>query len=342
MLTAAIDDTNGFQADNARLMLLDPIQPGAGVDRSGADAGPGIYIARALQSVDGDAGFDVDERTAASFAGVANDQLSRDASVVLLSTRGLDRKSRDAIAAFVRNGGGLFIAASDDVEPAVLATMMGWQGFSATVRTESAGALTPTDMRHPIFRPFGALAVNLGEGQFDRTWTVRANGWDVLARFTNGAPALMERREGRGRVVLFTSDLSRRWNDFPLNPAFVPFAIETIRHTAGASDRRRDYAVGDAPAGVAPEPGAYDVAGRRVVVNVDPQESALAVMGPADFEKMLRPADVAAPSRGVARATGRGTAEPVALRAVADDARAGGRIDRRDARRKESWPPARV
>ena len=138
--------------------------------------------------------------------------------MVLLSTRGLDRKSRDTIAAFVRNGGGLLVAASTDVEPAVLATMMGWQGFSAAVETEPAGALAPTDLRHPIFRPFGALAVNLGDGRFDRTWTLRAEGWDVLARFTNGSPALMERREGRGRVVLFASDLSRRWNDFPLQP----------------------------------------------------------------------------------------------------------------------------
>ena len=140
-------------------------------------------------------------------AGVSNDQLARDASVVLLSTRGLDRKSRDAIAAFVRNGGGLFIAASDDVEPAVLATMMGWEGFSATVRTSPRERWPPTDMRHPIFRPFGALAGDLGQGQFDRTWTVRANGWDVLARFTDGAPALLERRDGRGRMVLFTSDV---------------------------------------------------------------------------------------------------------------------------------------
>ena len=55
--------------------------------------------------------------------------------------------------------------------------------------------------------------------------------------------------KARGRVVLFASDLSRRWNDFPLNPAFVPFAIETVRHTAGASDRRRDYVVAEAPDG---------------------------------------------------------------------------------------------
>jgi hypothetical protein len=255
---------------------------------AGPDRESGLYVARALQSAEGDDGFDVEEQAAAFLARGSSPKPAGDAAVVLLSTRGLDRKSRETIAAFVRNGGGLLVAASDDVEPAVLGTMMGWQGFSAAVETELAGSLAPTDVRHPIFRPFGALAANLGDSAFTRNWSVRSDGWDVLARFTNGSPALLERREGRGRVMLFTSELNRRWTDFPLNPAFVPFTIETVRHAAGSSDRRRDYAVADAPDGVSPEPGTYDVAGRRITVNVDPRESAVAVMSAADFEKMLQ------------------------------------------------------
>ena len=293
VLTATVDDPAGFQADNSRLLLLDPSIRTRVWIVAGQDRESGLYVARALQSADGDEGFDVEEQAAGKLAGGSNGQPVIDAAVVLLSTRGLDRKSRDTIAAFVRNGGGLLVAASDNVEPAVLATMMGWQGFSAAVEARPAGSLAPTDVRHPIFRPFGALAANLGDGGFARTWTLRTDGWDVLARFTNGSAALMERREGRGRVMLFTSDLSRRWNDFPLNPAFVPFTIETVRHAAGSSDRRRDYVVAEAPEGTAHEPGTYDVAGRRITVNVDPRESAVAVMNAADFEKMLQPAGAA-------------------------------------------------
>ena len=294
VLTAVIDDAAGFQADNARVLLLDAPSRTRVTIVSGEGGESGFYVARALQSLDGDAGFEIDERTTTSLAGLSSDQLARSASVVLLATRGLDRKSRDAIAGYVRRGGGLFVAASDDVEPAVLATTMGWQGFAAVVQPEPAGVLAPVDLRHPIFRPFGPLAVNLGDGHFERTWTLRGEGWDVLARFTSGAPALVERREGKGRVVLFTSDLSRRWNDFPLNPAFVPFTVETVRHTAGAGDRRREYLVADAPAGAAPQPGVYDLAGRRVVVNVDPRESAPAGMSAADFTSLLKPADAIA------------------------------------------------
>jgi hypothetical protein len=295
VLTASIDDAAGFQADNSRLLLLDASSRPRATIVSGADGEAGFYVARALQSVEGDDGFEVDERTATSLAGVSNEQLARSGVVVLLSTRGLDRTSRDSLAAYVRDGGGLFVAASPDVEASVLATTMGWRGFSAVVQPEPAGVLAPVDLRHPIFRPFGALAVNLGEGHFDRTWTLRAEGWDVLARFTSGAAALIEKREGKGRVVLFASDLSRRWNDFPLNPAFVPFAVETVRHTAASADGRREYVVADVPQGVIPEPGVYELAGRRIVVNVDSRESAPAAMSAADFTKLLEPAD-AAPS----------------------------------------------
>jgi len=55
--------------------------------------------------------------------------------------------------------------------------------------------------------------------------------------------------------------------------------------------------VAEAPDGAAPEPGTYDVAGRRVTVNVDPRESTVAVMKAADFEQMLQPADRAAIDR---------------------------------------------
>ena len=301
VLTAAIDDPAGYPGDDRRLLLLDAGgRPRVSVVGS-ADGDSGLYVARALQSADGDDGFDVQERTPAALAAVPADALARESAVVLLTTRGLERKTRESLAGFVRHGGGLLIAASDDIEASVLATMMGWERFAPVVQPETAGVLAPTDIRHPVFKPFGALAANLGQARFNRSWNLRADGWDVLARFTNGSPALIERREGRGRVVLFASDLSRRWNDFPLAPAFVPFVIETVRHTAAFSAGRRDYLVADAPDGVAREPGAYESGGRRITVNVDPRESAIAAMTAADFTKMLQPSGAAAPAEQVER-----------------------------------------
>jgi hypothetical protein len=289
-LTVALDDPAGFPADNVRHAVLDPL-PRPPVLTVGADAAQsGFYLARALDAAEGDAAFDVRTVSAASFSQLSPADLSKHVAVVLLTTRGLDRRGRESLAGYVRGGGGLLIAAAPEVDPAVLASTMNWPQLSAVVQDAAPVRLSATDLRHPIFRPFGALAANLGQVRFNRSWRLRADGWDVAARFTDGSAAVVERREGAGRVVLFASDLDRRWNDFPLHASFVPFALETVRYVAGSPDRRREYLVAEAPAGAKAEPGIYQAAsdGRLVAVNVDPRESASDRLGAEEFSAMVQ------------------------------------------------------
>jgi hypothetical protein len=286
-LSVSIDDPAGFQGDNRRFVVLEPATRSSVVLVNAGDPDSGFYAGRALRAALDDA----DVRVVAASALTAEDLHGRDA-VVLLSTRGMDRRAREGIAGFVRAGGGLFIAGSTEVEPVVLSTAFGWKpALAATERSAASIALSATDIRHPILRPFGALAANLGQVRFERAWRVGESGWQTVARFTDGTAALLERPEGRGRVALFASDVDRRWNDFPLNPAYVPFLAETVRYVRPARDSRRDYVVGSAPAGAGPNAGAYRIApdNRLVAVNVDPKEGAIAVMTPAEFSSMIDP-----------------------------------------------------
>jgi hypothetical protein len=125
--------------------------------------------------------------------------------------------------------------------------------------------------------------------RFTRTWRVQPDGWSIVARFSNGLPALLERSLGEGRIVLFASDLDRRWNDLPLHPAFVPFVLEAVRH-AGASRRQvRDYTVASAPAGTGPGPGVFKASdNREVAVNVDPDEGNTARVAREVFAERVR------------------------------------------------------
>ena len=287
-IAVSVDDPAGFPADDTRYVVLDPARhQDALVVTSGAGD---FYLSRALSAASEDAAEDAVDGHVVAAADLAGGALARYSAIVLLSTRGLERRERESIAAFVRAGGGMLIAAAPDVEPIVLSTMFDWRpALSAVEQSSGAVALSATDLRHPIFRPFGALAANLGQIRFERAWRVRAEGWDVAARFTDGTPALLERAEGKGRVVLFASDLGRRWNDFPLHPAFVPFAVEAVRYVSGVRDRGRDYSVARAPDGAQPRPGIYRAQpdGRAVAVNVDPRESATATMTPDEFEGQL-------------------------------------------------------
>jgi len=50
---------------------------------------------------------------------------------------------------------------------------------------------------------------------------------------------------GDGRLIVFTSDLDNEWSRFPLNPAFVPFAVETARYLTKSHRPQRSVAAVD-------------------------------------------------------------------------------------------------
>jgi hypothetical protein len=287
VLSVTIDDPGGFAADNSRYAVLDPIArtPVLIVTTPGASHS-GLYLANALDAAEG---FDVRVASGAEASGIQAADAARYAAVVLLSTRGLDRRGRVWLDEYLKRGGGLLVAAGADVEPEVLSSAFAWKDVATAAEVEAPSLqFAASDLRHPIFRPFGASAANLGQVRFDRIWKLKPAGWETAARFADGGPALLERQVGNGRAMIFASDLDRRWNDFPLHPTFVPFAVETVRYLANQHERRRDYLVADAPAGTSPAPGVYQRADRGpVAVNVDARESSGARLSSREFSAMF-------------------------------------------------------
>ena len=281
-ISATIEDPDGFPSDNTRhLVLTRAGTPTVMVVQSGEASG--FFLLRALDAAGGS--FEAKAVTGPEIAGGRAHEISTQAAVILLSTRNLDRAARDAIVGFVRTGGGLFIAAAPEVEPRVIAAMFGWDvaGFTVDPAPRQVSMAT-TDVRHPLFRPFGGLAANLGQINFHQTWRVRPDQWHVPAQFSDGSPAVLDRSEGAGRVMLFASDVDRRWNDFPLHPAFVPFAVEAVRYLSTRRDATQDILVSRVPTGLVPAPGVQTLPdGRPVAVNVDLRESSTAVLAPAEF-----------------------------------------------------------
>jgi hypothetical protein len=77
----------------------------------------------------------------------------------------------------------------------------------------------------PGVKFFYALNVDPGVGQ---------DAARVIVRLGDQTPLLLEKRIGEGRVMLLTSGLDNLTNDFPLDPAFVPFIEQTARYLAGS------------------------------------------------------------------------------------------------------------
>jgi Mg-chelatase subunit ChlD len=249
----------------------------------------GFYLSRALLA-EGDEGPDFDVRSVSgvAFSAMSDADLHNDQAIALLSTRGLDRHAGERLRHFLQTGGGVFVAAAPDVDAAVLSVLFDWTPPLASDEVADAGVLAATDLRHPVLRPFAQVAANLGQITFDRAWRIDPGaGWQVAARFTNGDVALAERTGTRGRVLLLTSDVDRRWNDFPLHASFVAFAQETARYLSARAPVPATFLVADVPPGIAARPGFYEHDARTIAVNVDPRESRIERVTPQEFRSLV-------------------------------------------------------
>ena len=229
-----IDDAAGYQSDNARRVLLDP-SPAVRVavvvaDPTGSTGG--LYVERALGVAGAGKEFDVDIRDGGEVPALTDADLSRLSAMFILGTRTLERGGRELIRNYLSGGGQVLLALGPDVDTGTLADVLGTKLPVVDEPVRSPGAtMIASDNRHPIFRPFLNPSGALGDVQVDRHRRLNDQAEaSVLARFSGGDAALTEQAVGKGRLIVFTSDLDNAWSRFPLNPAFVPFAVETARY----------------------------------------------------------------------------------------------------------------
>jgi hypothetical protein len=287
VLSVTIADRDGYLADNTRYMVIDPADAVSviAVTASG-NPSEALYLERALAIAEGAGGFRFRLASAESFSRLDDDAFKDVKVIAVLGTRGLEARGRARLNQFVHSGGGLLLTAAPDVDPAVMKEALG--GMVSTVwraRADETLSFAPDDSRHPIFRPFGGVGT-LGNVTFAHTALIdAASGATVIARYSDGSPALVEERTPGGRVLVFGSDLNDRWNDFPLQPAFVPFVHEALRYLASPRSQRSEYLVGDLAGARSSTPGVITIgSSRRVAINIDPRESDPTRMTSAAFE----------------------------------------------------------
>jgi hypothetical protein len=90
-----VDDPDGLQADNVRYAVLNGAKPPSVLLVTGSgDAGRDAFYVQQALAAGGPAGsgYDVSSLGAAALSSTASDSLSQHPAVLLLSTRGLDRR----------------------------------------------------------------------------------------------------------------------------------------------------------------------------------------------------------------------------------------------------------
>ncbi len=135
----------------------------------------------------------------------------------------------EALRNFVAAGGGLLVATGDRLRG-------GWPG--------AADGFLPGSLQRQVeSNPGRAYRIGAVAGDhplagldLGRARVFSYRGLDpgpsdrVLARYQNGAAALLERKFGDGRVIALTTTLDTHWNDLALRPNFLPFVLQSMAY----------------------------------------------------------------------------------------------------------------
>lgn len=191
-----------------------------------------------------------------------SDQLAKYSAVVLLDVPRLQENELASLEEYVRGGGGVafFLGSQSNRDFYNDRLYRGGEGLFPVPLTlptqlldrqhETAPDVAVVD--HPLFRVLagrrnGFLPLLTVEYYFavPSDWSPAEDGSaQVLARLRNGAPLVVEKRFGDGRVIAQLTKLSTgdtplgRWTNWSLNPAFPVLANELVAYLA--SERRND------------------------------------------------------------------------------------------------------
>jgi hypothetical protein len=260
---------------------------------------------------------------------ITNDMLQRYDVIALLNIGELAPARVTAIATYLEKGGSLLIAPADRVAAPTFNRLFHGLTPAALDQKRIAAngdflSIARINQRHPIIKSLGlSESGDFGAARFQGHWSTKpTEDSDVILSFNNGEAALLEKKVGKGRVLLFTSSLDMQWNNFPRQGMYVPLMHETLRYLAVHEEKKPSYTIGEPvrlllPVGNAvrvtgpngaetiltstrgddvfyqatDRPGFYDVRGRQeqdvLAVNVSPAESDLSFVDPDQIGAVL-------------------------------------------------------
>jgi hypothetical protein len=233
-LAARLEPADSLPQDDARFGLLRRVEPKVLVIAAAPDGDDARYLLAALQSLETPR-FDAE---AALPSALGTRQLGGFAAIVVSDVGLLNQKASDDLKKYVEAGGAALLTLG---ERAVQLSRI--PVSEAKVDRRSAPGAGNVLMRvaeleqsHAMLREAGAWR----RIRFFRHVPVEApEGSQVLMRFENGTPLMIEQPMGQGKLLVFASPLDRQWNDLAIHPLFVRFVAEA---TAYLSNTRADAA----------------------------------------------------------------------------------------------------
>ena len=182
--------------------------------------------------------------------------LSRFDVVVLCDVGLITDREASLLDSFVRSGGGLIVLPGDSLNTASYNSNLYEDGegilpaeLGSRVESEdNPRTFDPRQFTHPVVNAFRG---NPGTG-LEATLTFRYlklkadEDSRVALWFSDGSPALVERRTGSGRVILAATGTDSQWGTWAIwAPSFVPMMHEMVHFAAAGRNRSRQLKVGE-------------------------------------------------------------------------------------------------
>ena len=316
---AAVRVTKDSQPANDVFYFTVAEQSGASalvIEPAGARANQSLFLARAWAVAD-DPTVRVDVRTTSAFTPAD----LRGRSLIVLNEADLPAGTvGEQMRALVHGGAILVIIPG---ERGTVGLTPEWRAVlpaSVGPAADHVGRWASADFSNALFEPFRGM----GRADFSSVTVTRyralnaVNGGAVIARLDNGAPLMVERAHGAGRMLMWALSMDANWTDAPFHPLWVPLLHQLARRSIAGNEvrpwftaphvldlSREGSVVVEAPSGqrtrITPdsaprsvelrERGFYEVrsgstaigAGRPVAVNVDLAESDLSHFDPAEL-----------------------------------------------------------
>ncbi|MFN0056074.1 MAG: BatA domain-containing protein [Planctomycetales bacterium] len=164
-------------------------------------------------------------------------------------TQAISQESVPSLMRFVELGGVVLLVPSDREAADALSRIL--PDLSSGPPPEPQGGryllLGEIDFSHPLFAPFAVPPYgDFTKVRFWRHWPITLKTpaeTVVVARFDNGDPALLERRQGRGRLLVLASGWQPAESQLALSTKFVPFVGGLLELAGGESGRAVTLAV---------------------------------------------------------------------------------------------------
>jgi len=186
------------------------------------------------------------ELTLSTLAELSKRNLFDYSVIILCNVHNLPFGYEQELEKFVLRGGALFVTLGNQVDAKFYNEKLGnilpvfLKSVYQIAKTDEPFRFLIKPSKHPVLKVFKERTLEeMKSIEFQSIYSVEARESSKFTTpivFSNKLPALIESTTGKGKVILFVSSIDRDWNNFPIQPTFLPWIQRWIKYSARGLD----------------------------------------------------------------------------------------------------------